>query len=59
MEIVVNFKDGSSFSWKNVKSGQVESVAVDIKDLSKKAEEREARKNVRAKHSRPCRTKQA
>jgi hypothetical protein len=31
MDIVVNFKNGSSFSWKGVKASEVEAVAVDIK----------------------------
>ena len=42
MEIVVNFKNGSSFSWKNVKASEVEAVAVDIKELAEK--DQEARK---------------
>jgi hypothetical protein len=45
MDVIVSFKSGAEFTWKNVKSSQVESVAVDIKELSKKAEERDARKN--------------
>ena len=36
MEIIINFKNGSSFSWKNVKASEVEAVAVDIKELAEK-----------------------
>jgi hypothetical protein len=45
MEIVVNFKNGSLFSWKNVRTKEVDSVFVDVRELARKIEEREARKN--------------
>jgi hypothetical protein len=38
MEITISFKSGGEFVWRNVKASEVESVAVDIKELAEKAE---------------------
>ena len=44
MEIIINFKNGSSFSWKNVKASEVEAVAVDIKELAEKDRKQQKRR---------------
>jgi hypothetical protein len=42
MDVVITFRSGTKFAWKNVKASEVEAVAVDIKELAEK--DQEARK---------------
>ncbi len=59
MEIVVNFKNESSFSWKNVKASEVEAVAVDINELAEKDQETRKTARLFKKQSRVNGTKKA
>jgi hypothetical protein len=39
MDVVITFRSGTKFAWKNVKASEVEAVAVDIKELAEKDQE--------------------
>jgi len=45
MDVVITFKSGGEFVWRNVKASEVEAVGVDIKKLAEK--DQEARKAAR------------
>jgi hypothetical protein len=53
MDLTIVFDNGAEFVWRKIKASEVESVAVDIKDLAKKAEEKEARKSGHSRRLQP------